>query len=345
MIEIEGLRKSFRTRVGGGGLWRKLVGGGQERTSVALDGLSLAVPAGSFCSLLGANGAGKTTTMKVLCTLLLPDAGRARVAGFDVVAHPREVRERLGVSIRGERSVYWRLTGRQNLEYFARLAGLRGEDRRRRIDDVVALVGLSDRIDDYVERYSMGMKQRLAIGCALVHDPPVLLLDEPTIGLDPHGARSLRAFVRDELCRQRGATVLYTTHYMHEAEELSDRIAVLHGGRIVAEGTPAEVRAGVAGEDALAMQVRRLADADLAALREHPAVGSVVARTGQDGITSLRIALRDGELPIAGLVELATAGGGQLLSAEVVRPSLEDAFVALTGHAVADTGEAVAARG
>jgi ABC-2 type transport system ATP-binding protein len=345
VIEIEGLRKTFRTRVGGGGLWRRLVGGGEERTSVALDGLTLTVPEGSFCSLLGANGAGKTTTMKVLCTLLLPDAGTARVARFDVVAQPREVRERLGVSIRGERSVYWRLTGRQNLEYFARLAGLKGDERRRRIGDVVDLIGLDERVDDYVERYSMGMKQRLAIGCALVHEPPVLLLDEPTIGLDPHGARALRSFVREELCRQRGATVLYTTHYMHEAEELSDRIAVLHGGRIVAEGTPAEVRGGVAGEDALAMQVRDLADVDLAALRAHPAVASVAARTGEDGVTALRIAPRSGQLPVAQLVELATAGGGQLLVAEVVRPSLEDAFVALTGHAVGDTGEAVAARG
>ncbi|HEY3190352.1 MAG TPA: ABC transporter ATP-binding protein, partial [Solirubrobacteraceae bacterium] len=282
MIEIEGLRKTFRARVGGGGLWRRLVGGGEERTSVALDGLSLTVPAGSFCSLLGANGAGKTTTMKVLCTLLLPDAGTARVAGFDVVRHPRDVRERLGVSIRGERSVYWRLTGRQNLEYFARLAGLRGADRTKRIDDVVALIGLADRIDDYVERYSMGMKQRLAIGCALVHDPPVLLLDEPTIGLDPHGARALRSFVREELCDRRGSTVLYTTHYMHEAEELSDRVAVLHGGKIVAEGTPAEVRAGVAHENAVAMQLRGLGQDVVVALRSHPLVASVAAQTGSD---------------------------------------------------------------
>jgi ABC-2 type transport system ATP-binding protein len=345
VIEIEGLRKTFRTRAGGGGWWRALLGGAQERTTVALDGLSLSVQPASFFTLLGANGAGKTTTMKVLCTLLLPDAGTARVAGFDVVRQPREVRERLGVSIRGERSVYWRLTGRQNLEYFARLAGLRGKDRLQRIDGVVALIGLSNRIDDYVERYSMGMKQRLAIGCALVHDPPVLLLDEPTIGLDPHGARALRAFVREELCLRRGATVLYTTHYMHEAEELSDRIAVLHGGRIVAQGTPAEVRSSVTQEDAVAMQVRDLADADLAALRGHRSVASVAARIGEDGVTSLRIAPCDGHLPVARLVELATAGGGQLLAVEVVRPSLEDAFVALTGHSVGVTGEAVAARG
>jgi ABC-2 type transport system ATP-binding protein len=152
VIEIAGLRKTFRTRAEGGGLWRALLGGGQERTTFALDDLSLSVQPGSFCTLLGANGAGKTTTMKVLCTLLLPDAGVARVAGFDVVRQPREVRERLGVSIRGERSVYWGLTGRQNLDYFARLAGLRGADRRRRIDSVVDLIGLADRIDDYVER-------------------------------------------------------------------------------------------------------------------------------------------------------------------------------------------------
>jgi ABC-2 type transport system ATP-binding protein len=188
---------------------------------------------------------------------------------------------------------------------------------------VVTLIGLSDRIDDYVEGYSMGMKQRLAIGCALVHDPPVLLLDEPTIGLDPHGARALRAFVRQELCLRRGATVLYTTHYMHEAEELSDLIAVLHGGRIVAQGTPAEVRASVTQEDAVAMQLRGLADADIAAPRRRQSVARVVARTGEDGVTTLRITPSDRHLPVARLVELATAGGGQLIAVEVVRPSLE----------------------
>ncbi len=344
MIEIEGLRKTFRTRVGSGGWWRRLIGGAEERTTVALDALSLRVESGAFCSLLGANGAGKTTTMKVLCTLLLPDAGSARVAGFDVVASAREVRERLGVSIRGERSVYWRLTGRQNLEYFGRLAGLRGVDLRHRIGHVIELSDLGGRIDDYVERYSMGMKQRLAIGCALLHDPPVLLLDEPTIGLDPHGARALRAFVRDDLCRRRGATVLYTTHYMHEAEELSDRVAILHAGRLVAEGTPASVRASVAREEGLAMQVHRLAESDLGALRAHDTVASVVAREGADEVTELRIVARRGHLPVARLIEIATAGGGRLIGAEVVRPSLEDAFVALTGHGVGARGEAVSAR-
>ena len=338
MIEIDGLRKTFRTRTGGGPWWRR----SQQRTTVALDGLSLSVPSGSFYSLLGANGAGKTTTMKVLCTLLIPDAGTARVAGFDVVSQPRRVRERLGVSIRGERSVYWKLTGRQNLEYFASLSGLGGRDARRRVGEVTDVIGLADRIDDYVERYSMGMKQRLAIGAALVHSPPVLLLDEPTIGLDPHGARALRSFIREDLCLKHGVTVLYTTHYMHEAEELSDRVAVLHGGRIVAEGTPAEVRASVATRDAVELQVRGLPDTAVAALRDHPAVASVTARLGQDGVTTLHVSPRERELPVGALVELATGGGGQLVAVQVLRPSLEDAFVLLTGTSVSDSGEAVA---
>jgi ABC-2 type transport system ATP-binding protein len=341
VILIEGLSKVFEVRARGTSWWHPLLGRGEKRTSTALDGLSLVVPEGSFYSLLGANGAGKTTTMKILCTLLLPDAGRACVAGYDVVRQPRQVRERLGVSIRGERSVYWRLTGRQNLEYFGALTGLRGAEARRRIGEIVALIGLTERIDDYVERYSMGMKQRLAIGCALVHEPPVLLLDEPTIGLDPHGARALRHFIREDLCRGRGVTVLYTTHYMHEAEELSDRVAVLHGGRVVAEGTPEEVRAGAAHEDALEIRVRGLDGPGLEALRRHPAVSGVASTVGRDGTATLHITSRDGELPVAALMEAVTAADGQVVSMQVLRPSLEDAFVALTGTSVSDTGEAV----
>ena len=200
MIQIEGLEKRFARNVGHPALWRRILGRYRTVPVVAIDGLDLHVEQGRFFSLLGPNGAGKTSTVRVLCTLLLPDAGSCRVAGYDVATQPREVRRSIGVSIRGERSVYWKITGRQNLRYFA---------------------------DDYVERYSMGMKQRLAIAVSLLHRPPVLLLDEPTIGLDPNGARALRGLLRD-LCKEEGVTIFYTTHYLHEAEELSDRLAIIH---------------------------------------------------------------------------------------------------------------------
>ncbi len=345
MIEVDGLRKLFQTRARGTRWWDTLVGRGESRTAVALDDLTFSVAEGTFYSLLGANGAGKTTSMKILCTLLLPDSGRARIAGFDVVSQPRQVRERLGVSIRGERRVYWKLTGRQNLEYFGQLSGFRGLDLRQRIDEVVETIGLSARIDDYVERYSMGMKQRLAIGCAIVHRPPVLLLDEPTIGLDPHGARALRHFIKNDLCRDHGVTVLYTTHYMYEAEELSDRVGVLHGGRMVAEGHPDEVRASVAHAETVELQVRGLTEDGLSSLRSHRSVASITSSVGADDVATLHVVLRAGEPPIPELVEAATAAGAHLLAVQVARPSLEDAFVALTGTAVSATGEAVAIGG
>lgn len=342
MIEIEGLRKTFRVNDRRARWWQNFVGSRPEKTIVALDALSLTVAKGNFYSLLGANGAGKTTTMKILCTLLLPDAGRVHVAGFDVVRQSRQVRERLGVSIRGERSVYWKLTGRQNLDYFTSLSGYRGREARSRVESVIEIIGLASRIDDYVERYSMGMKQRLAIGCALVHNPPVLLLDEPTIGLDPHAARALRHFIHDELCRQQGVTVLYTTHYMHEAEELSDQIAILHGGRIVAQGTPAAVQAGVADRQVLQLQARHLTESALAAVRDHSAVASVSDSLGHDDIVTINVTLRNGDLPVSELIERVTTAGASLVGVQVLRPSLEDAFVALTGTSVSDTGEPVA---
>ena len=214
MIEIHNLRKVFRQNVGNPGFWRRLLTRPTTTELVAIDDLSLQIKEGEFFSLLGPNGAGKTSTVKILCTLLLPDGGSCKVAGLDVLSHAKDVRRQIGVSIRGERSVYWRLSGRQNLEYFASLYGIRGSAAKSRIDEIAEVVGLRNRIDNYVERYSMGMKQRLAIGVSIVHRPKVLLLDEPTIGLDPHGARALRSLIRDDLCTAEGVAVLYTTHNM-----------------------------------------------------------------------------------------------------------------------------------
>ena len=331
MIHIEGLEKRFARNVGHPALWRRILGRYRTVPVVAIDGLDLHVEQGRFFSLLGPNGAGKTSTVRVLCTLLLPDAGSCRVAGYDVATQPREVRRNIGVSIRGERSVYWKITGRQNLRYFAGLYGMRGEAVRRRIGEVTELVGLTGRIDDYVERYSMGMKQRLAIAVSLLHRPPVLLLDEPTIGLDPNGARALRGLLRD-LCRLEGVTIFYTTHYLHEAEELSDRLAIIHEGRKVLEGSPDEVRSALGDNRIVEVQLAPGAETAVDSLRNHAMVQRVISENRQPTVITVRLEMKEA---IESVVELAAAEGfanGRVLGISLVRPTLEDVFASVTGE-------------
>ena len=331
MIHIEGLEKRFARNVGHPALWRRILGRYQTVPVVAIDGLDLHVEQGRFFSLLGPNGAGKTSTVRVLCTLLLPDAGSCRVAGFDVATQQRQVRRNIGVSIRGERSVYWKITGRQNLRYFAGLYGMRGEAVRRRIGEVTELVGLTGRIDDYVERYSMGMKQRLAIAVSLLHRPPVLLLDEPTIGLDPNGARALRGLLRG-LCKEEGVTIFYTTHYLHEAEELSDRLAIIHEGRKVLEGSPDEVRSALGDNRIVEVQLAPGADTSVDSLRNHAMVQRVISENRQPTVITLRLEMKEA---IESVVEIAAAEGfanGRVLGISLVRPTLEDVFASVTGE-------------
>ena len=331
MIETREIRKSFRQNTASAGIFRNLIGRVPSQTVTALESLSFSVEEGQFYSLLGRNGAGKTTAIKILCTLLTPDGGGATVAGHDVLSDATEVRRNIGVSIRGERSVYWRLSGRQNLEYFGRLYDLSGAKLKSRAEEIGEIVGLADRLDDYVERYSMGMKQRLAIGAALIHSPGVLLLDEPTIGLDAAGARLLRRFISDELRERAKVTILYTTHYMHEAEEMSDIVGILHEGKIVAEGTPEQVSASTSASNVLEVGVRSWSGEITTQLEALPAVSGVSVTDLPDGKTNLRLATVDGDFPTTEIIAAITAGGAEVVSLQAVRPSLEDAFVALTG--------------
>ena len=331
MIEVTGISKAFRQNVSSGGVLRTLLGRVPSRSVTALDDLNFTVEEGRFYSLLGRNGAGKTTAIKILCTLLLPDTGSAKVAGYDVNINATDVRRLIGVSIRGERSVYWRLSGRQNLEYFGRLYDVTGSELRGRVKEIEEIVGLTGRLDDYVERYSMGMKQRLAIGCALIHKPRVLLLDEPTIGLDAAGARSLRRFISQELRDRENVTILYTTHYMHEAEEMSDVVGILHEGRIVEEGTPSEVAAVVNRDIALEIHAVGVEPPAIEALRTLPEVKSISTSENLNDHTKLRVLARDNQLPVEAVVAALTRHGARVASLDTVAPSLEDAFVALTG--------------
>jgi ABC-2 type transport system ATP-binding protein len=207
----------------------------------ALRGVDLHVKTGEIFGLLGPNGAGKTTLVKILSCLVLPDAGRASIAGIDVV-HENKVKPRLGLVHSDERSFYWRLSGRDNLRFFSRLYDVPGSRIESRIDELLRKVDLLDAASRRFSDYSSGMKQRLAIARALLHDPPVLLMDEPTRSLDPAASLSLRAFIRDELSARDRKTILLATHNLREAEVLCDRIAILVQGTVRQTGTVAEVR-------------------------------------------------------------------------------------------------------
>jgi ABC-2 type transport system ATP-binding protein len=231
----------------------------------ALRGVNLEVQRGEIFGLLGPNGAGKTTLTKILSTLLLPTSGAATVLGMDVSQDAARIRPRIGLVLGGERGLYNRVSARENLRYFADLYGIDLAQRDRHIQALLERVGLGDAADRRVEEFSRGMKQKLHLARGLLHDPEILFLDEPTIGLDPKSARETRKFIRSLVAQ--GVTIFLTSHYMFEAEELCHRIAVLTRGRIAAVDTVAGLRRLVGGDRTVEVDSHEFEDSDLAHLR------------------------------------------------------------------------------
>lgn len=296
---------------------------------VAVQGVSLAVEPGTIYGLLGPNGAGKTTTIKMLSTLLIPTGGSARVAGFDVVREEREVRRRLGVVLGGDRGLYNKLSARDNLIYFGYLYGMPRDVIPGRVDEMLDLVGLLDRGDDRVEGFSRGMKQRLHLARALLHNPPVVFLDEPTIGLDPASAVKLREIVRALMPDH---TVLLTTHYLQEADELCDRIAIIDHGTILLEDTPQGIKRRVGNDHRYQVTVHGHMNGTLvASLQELPSVRQVASSQRDDGFTQLTINSGEDSAVLDGAVRVIHEGGARIESITAIEPTLEDAFLALTG--------------
>jgi ABC-2 type transport system ATP-binding protein len=330
-VELAGLTKRFPSR--------SMEPNGRRAVQseiVAVDGIDLRIPRGEIFGLLGPNGAGKTTTIRMLCTLLVPSGGTARVWGFDVAAQPTEVRRSLGVLLTGERSVYWKLTGRENLEYFAALYQVPREQARTRIASLLERVELTARADDLVERYSTGMRQRLALIKAMVHDPPVLLLDEPTTGLDPQAARNIRELIR-HLHAAEGKTVILTTHYMEEADQLSDRIGIIDHGRIIALDTPQALKRSLGQGSVLRVEIDGGPDGLEAALRATPGVSSVsVGPPGGDGGRELVLHLSDPRHALPQAVDALNRAGAHVRHLQLVETSLEDVFIHLTGRRLRD---------
>ena len=296
----------------------------------AVDGISFAIEPGELFGMLGPNGAGKTTTLGILSTLRRKDAGEARVWGFDVARQRAEVRRRIGIVFQ-EFSLDDKLTGRENLDFHGRLYGMPRALRRERIHEVLELVDLSDRAKDQVEKYSGGMKRRLEIARGLMHAPPLLFLDEPTLGLDAQTRRQIWDYLA-EMNRSAGVTMILTTHYMDEADTLCGRVAIVDHGKIVACDTPEVLKASLGG-DAVTLEVDGGPGVE-AALGGLPFVSKV---TGTDG--TLELTLDRAESRVPELVDAVRGAGGQLRSMNLRRPTLEDVFLHYTGRQMRDSRE------
>jgi ABC-2 type transport system ATP-binding protein len=318
-IEVEGLRRTYKTTTGS---FRR-----RSKSIEAVRGIDFAVGEGELFGLLGPNGAGKTTTIKMLITLLIPTGGKARVLGLDVVEDAKEVRRRIGYVFGGERGVYERLSGYDNLRYFAELYGVPPREQKRRIGELLELVGLSGREHERAEGYSRGMKQRLHVARGLLHDPDVVFLDEPTIGLDPVGAREVRATIGS--LTEAGKTVLLTTHYMFEADALCDQIAVISHGEIVAHGTPTDLKRGVAEGPVVEVEVFGPAEECVARVRALEGVSSVAVEEREQAQVLVVQTVPGVELTHAILGCLNGADVGRISQRE---PTLEDAYVALVSE-------------
>jgi ABC-2 type transport system ATP-binding protein len=320
-IEVHHLKRIYRAKIG---VIRRSI-----KEVVAVEDISFEIGRGELFGLLGPNGAGKTTTVKMLTTLLIPTGGTASVAGFDVVKQDNEVRKRIGFIFGGERGLYWRLSGIDNLRYFASLYHVDPEVSGERIPYLLELVGLKDRGNERVEGYSRGMKQRLHVARTLLHDPEILFLDEPTIGLDPVGAREFRQMIRD--LQAQNKTILLTTHYMFEADALCQRIAVINQGRIVALDSPTGLKKHVSDLSVVEVEtygvpqeivekLRALSFVDALSVQEHDQRQMLLIQTprGAEAVPDIMSTLSDSRV-------------GRVVVRE---PTLEDAYVRLVGGQV-----------
>jgi ABC-2 type transport system ATP-binding protein len=294
---------------------------------MAIKEIDLEIAEGEIFSLLGPNGAGKTTLIAVFCGLFPPTTGDVMIAGHSVVQNPMAVKQIIGI-VPEEIALYTRLTGCQNLRYFGSLYGLDGQELDQAIDEVLAVIGLTDRAGDKVADYSNGMKRRLNIAVGLLHKPRILLMDEPTLGLDPESRRHILDLVV-RLKRDRGTTILYTTHNMDEAQELSDRVGIIHHGQIIALGTPDELIQAIHGEDTLRLRVgvSTVSPATLNVLQHVNGVKQV--SSDEDAITLSLMSAAEALPEVLHIVREAGIGARSLT---VQQPNLETVFLRLTGQ-------------
>jgi ABC-2 type transport system ATP-binding protein len=296
----------------------------------AVNDISFSILEGEIFSLLGPNGAGKTTTISILSTLFTPTSGDASIGGFSVLRDPMAVRQLIGV-VPQEIALYEDLTAKENLNFWGQMYGLSGKALRTRVDEVLEQIGLSDKANARVKTFSGGMKRRVNIGVGLLHHPKLLFMDEPTVGIDPQSRRAILDSVK--ALNQQGMTVLYTTHYMEEAHELSDRVGIIDHGKLIALGTQAELTRQVGENDTLTLHLGESESLPqlLAAVQK---ISGVLHADQTDH--SLAVITPDASAVLAPVISAANALGIKVTSVDIQEPNLEAVFLSLTGRALRD---------
>jgi ABC-2 type transport system ATP-binding protein len=308
-IEVKDLTKRFNSKGG----------------FAAVDHISFSVEDGEIFALLGPNGAGKTTLIKILTTLLKPSSGMAKVAGFDVSKNNEKVRESIGIVFQ-EPALDWRLTGRENLDFHARMYGIKKGEREKRLEEALKLVELEDKAGMVVDKYSGGMKRRLELARGFIHNPKVLFLDEPTLGLDTHTRRRIWEYIR-ELNERERVTIVLTTHQMEEADYLCERVGIMDQGKIIALDTPKNLK-NLIGSDLVSLEM----NTGSYKVEVFKKLDFVTDFNAHSGFVTLK--MERGDLRIPAIMEVANKSGIEIKSVNLRKPSLEDVFLHFTGRRI-----------
>jgi ABC-2 type transport system ATP-binding protein len=326
IIEVDNLKKSFITKKGS--LFRK-----KKEPVEAVDGISFSIDQGRIFSLLGPNGAGKSTTIKILATLLIPDSGRACIKGFDVVKDDLEVRRAMTAVLPGERTLFWKLTVKENLLYFGALYGLTRRYVKGKIGELLGFFGIEEKRDVLVEKLSTGERQKVVLSRALLPDPEVILLDEPTLGLDPVAAIALRKLIKQ--IARRGKTILLTTHYMYEADELSDWVAIIHNGKIACLDTPHRLKQSLAARKIIRISVDSWDNRLNYQFADRFHAHSIDTKQREEEIF-VQIKCSHNDFSLKEITDFLSGHGVNATNLSFDEPSLEDVFIEMTGSTISE---------